>query len=681
MNYQQVPFFRLIFCFISGIVLAQLDLWSIRPVMMGVLSMIVILLMSRNYTRIWSFSCVLIFILFGFIHANLYQESSVPSYFSKNDIPQKSYHAKVIDLKNKGERLNLSLEIYEIISEQNTVCKERIVASVKEPSDDLKKLVYGDCISFASVLRRPLKNLNPGGFNYRKYLKYQNVHYQCFLKSDDVQLLNENKGNRLLTIAFRLRQRFVADLQKYIERKDEFSITAAMILGERDYLSKEIATSFSETGSMHVLAVSGLHVGIVSMLLMFVLRLIPDQHIQGKIIKTILMLSGIWGFALLTGLAPAVMRAATMFSFFLVGKLWTERINIYNVLYSSAFLMLLFDPLLLFNLSFQFSYLALLSIVYFYPIISSFLVFKFFLANKIWDLVAVSLSAQILVFPLTIIYFHKFPVYFFLSGIIAIPVAFLVLCLGIILLLNIFFISLNTSLSILLQDVLSFFIWSMKEIQSFPFAVMQNVYLDTVSALIFYGICFVFMLQYSFDRNKKLLAFLTGLCLLFLYQNMKFTSQSAQRKIFIYCDREDLSMDFVVGHTAYAFNSSKKEFTHGFRNESGIYDIISYQDADQDLLKRDKEYQFRFGGLTLSRISENTNAKEIVADVILIDSAYDDHFEYLFNAETHLILLPSMSWKDYNVWVNTLESRAIKYYDIRTSGALDLLAYTQKSKE
>ncbi len=680
MNYQQVPFFRIFLSFVAGVILSQLfiDIWD--TIIVGLFILIVTLVALQQIPKFWTIVFFLLSILSGFIHTRLFQSSSLATYYQSEELPINEYKGRVLDLKDKGARIHMTLEIYEIQSSPNLRIKEKIVMTVKNPSQELKALSFGDCIEFLTRLKVPQQNLNPGGFNYREYLKYQNIRYQCYLKTEDIKILGQNQGNTLLKIAHKQRKKFIASLKKYIHREQEFAIAAAMILGERDYLDKRLRNTFSETGSMHVLAVSGLHVGIVSMLLMLVLKIIPDRNRFIKILKTIGMLIGIWGFAMVTGLAPAVLRAATMFSFFMIGKLWTERINIYNVLFGSAFLMLLYDPLLVFNLSFQFSYLALFSIVYFYPLVSSFLVFNSFLANKIWDLVAVSISAQVLVFPLTVIYFHKFPVYFFLSGVIAIPIAFLVLCIGILLILNFVSVWLNSFLGILLQDVLSFFIWSMKGIQNLPNAVLQNIYLDTFSVLIFYLSCIVFMIQHSFNYRKKLLTVLAFLFTLLLYQNIKHTHEEKQEFIKLYHDRDELTIDCIKGHVAYSFQGLDKEFTHDFRNQAGIEKVVPLRNIEGSLgLQRhiDDNLNEKIQIVLISEIDQSDREK---FDVVLIDQPFEEGLEQFLNMDSKYILLSNLNWKQYYQWLKILKRMNIEYYDLRMSGAIDLLEFTQKAK-
>ena len=177
---------------------------------------------------------------------------------------------------------------------------------------------------------------------------------------------------------------------------------------------------------MHVLAVSGLHVGIIFFILNFLLTPLNRNKRLLKI-KLFLLVGALWFYAFLTGLSPSVMRSCTMFSFIVVGENLNKRTNIYNTLAASAFLLMLINPLIIFGAGFQLSYIAVISIVFFQPRLAALVAVKNRILKYVWDLFTVSVAVQIGTAPISIFYFHQFPVYFWLSNFIVIPGAALIL--------------------------------------------------------------------------------------------------------------------------------------------------------------------------------------------------------------------------------------------------------------
>lgn len=171
---------------------------------------------------------------------------------------------------------------------------------------------------------------------------------------------------------------------------------------------------------MHILAVSGLHVGIIFIILSKLLFFL-ERHKYGKILQSALIILILIFYAMLTGLSNSVIRATIMFIFICFGRMFTRQVNIYNTLSASAFIMLLYNPYSIMDVGFQLSYLAVISIVFFQPKIYSLLNLRYKFPDYIWQLVSVAIAAQIATFPLTIHYFNQFPVYFILSNILIIP--------------------------------------------------------------------------------------------------------------------------------------------------------------------------------------------------------------------------------------------------------------------
>ncbi|RXJ49823.1 ComEC/Rec2 family competence protein [Gelidibacter gilvus] len=287
------------------------------------------------------------------------------------------------------------------------------------------------------VTTSPLTHLNPpinpNQFDYKKYLEKQYIYHQIF--TDHHELLPVySETHTIFGYAAQLRTHINSKLKFYNFRPDELALINALLLGQRQDISPEIFNSYSKAGAIHILAVSGLHVGIVLLLLNSLFR--PLEYLKhGKTLKTLLILLILWGFAIVAGLSASVTRAVMMFSIVAIGMNLKRPTNIYNTLAISMFFLLLFKPLFLFDVGFQMSYLAVIAIVSFQPFLEKLWQPSFKPAKTLWQIFTVTLAAQFGVVPISLFYFHQFPGLFFLSNLVIIPVLGIILGMGIIVIL------------------------------------------------------------------------------------------------------------------------------------------------------------------------------------------------------------------------------------------------------
>lgn len=280
----------------------------------------------------------------------------------------------------------------------------------------------GDTVLVRGSVRAVPPPRNPGAFNYQFYLFTRGVRYQVFVR--DVYPLIAGRP-RVSLYRFlqqwriHLRQRLLAG----IPSQSVAAVSMALIMGQKEALTEDMREAYARAGAMHVLAVSGLHVGIIAMLTQKLLGLFLPAGRHRRRLRVIGGILSVWGFALLTGAAASVLRASIMFSLFMLGQLYRTRAGVWNSILAAAFLMLWTNPLFIFQLSFQLSFSAVAGIVFFYPHLSRFLFPPGGVFNYIWQLLCVGLAAQFVTAPLTVYHFGQFPLLFWLSGWIVIPLA------------------------------------------------------------------------------------------------------------------------------------------------------------------------------------------------------------------------------------------------------------------
>lgn len=302
------------------------------------------------------------------------------------------------------------------------------------------KLSYGNTLIIPARFTEIPGPANPSEFDSKAWLATQNIYHRTFLKQQEILKPGNNSGhshssgNPIIAFALKLRTAQVAKYRNYIQNDEAVSLAATLILGDRAELSRETLDIYSKTGTIHALSVSGMHVGLIYMLLNHLLAFL-NHHKKLKAFKLVFLLVMIWFYALFTGFSPSVLRSVIMLSVFMMAKSFARPANSYNIIAFTAFAILLYHPFLIWDVGFQLSFLAVIGLIYLQPKIQHRWYIENKWLNKLWGTIAMSLAAQLFTFPSSIYYFHQFPLYFLISNLfITIPIA-LLMYLGIIVLL------------------------------------------------------------------------------------------------------------------------------------------------------------------------------------------------------------------------------------------------------
>jgi len=266
----------------------------------------------------------------------------------------------------------------------------------------------------------------PGGFDFQRYCFLQGITHQLFLRQGRYTIVQHGDPSFLPKNIAALQLRIRQSLKKFIPGKEEAGFAEALLIGYREDLDKNLVQSYANTGVVHIIAISGLHLGMLYGLLLQVCY--PLRKIKrSKFLVLIIVLGGLWLFTLLAGASASVLRSAVMFSFIAIGNADGKKSGIYNGLCASAFFLLWIDPYFLWDLGFQLSYAAVLSIVIFMKRIYKWITLKNQLLDAIWKANAITLSAQILTLPICMYQFHQVPTLFLFSNALAVPLSGLIL--------------------------------------------------------------------------------------------------------------------------------------------------------------------------------------------------------------------------------------------------------------
>ena len=543
-------------------------------------------------------------------------------------------------------------------------------------ADELK---YGDLIyAHASFFDVP-GPANPHEFDYKNYLAIHDIHHQAFIAKNEWKVV-ANNANPLLEFIYNTRNACNRALENSGMSLENIGVAKALILGDKVLIEDELMMSYAASGALHALAVSGLHVGIVMLILSFVLS--PLKRLRrGKILFVVIALLGVWFYSIITGLSPSVLRAAVMFSFVIVGSELQRDNSIYQSLLVSAILILLIDPHALFKVGFLLSYLAVFGIVFFHPKISSLYQPRNFLLNKAWQITSVSIAAQVATFPIGIYCFQQFPNYFLLANFVVIPVSFVILVAGILYFFTVAIPYVSDFILFILDTCITVLNSTVKWVEALPYSVYWGISIQWYDVLILYA--FIFSLTFAIMLRKKQLL-LVSLCfftLTVVTNSVEKNSIEDVNQVVFYSVKNEAAVDIFYGQEIYSLMSpdlrsdQAKLRYHIYPNR---YAVSGYSQPDQ-LTPLDKEMHL----LEISerkilfmnqQLADSSYAQQLpltdavyIHDLAFLDKEIIDNW---IQRSTKIIAGYGVSWSLNNY----LKKRAgdVCFYDLRKSGSLTI---------
>ena len=693
-NWRAVPFVRLVVPLIAGILLAH-SLSTAVPFANWLLLLVLLLLVAINRQKIafaqrwWPAMLINSFLLLlgyqlYFGQQDLHQTKHFQRYLSDENVVA----IRLLSAPTKGNWISCQATVEQINTVDKTPIETKGNLLLYFQNDNLsRQLDIGDQIIAKTTISKVRGPANPYNFDYRKYLAVQNIHFQSFVRSDQWQLANEASSFSLHSWANQTRLYFIEILNTYLPTPNEQAVGQALILGYREGLTDEIRNAYAGTGAIHVLAVSGLHVGLVYVALAFLFGLLPFRSRLWDVTKVVGMLAGVWLFALLTGASASVLRAATMFSFLIIGTQLRRQPNIYNVLAASAFCLLCINPLLLWDIGFQLSYLAVAGIVYFQPKVYRLWSIDNKAGDYLWKLVAVAIAAQLTTFPLSLYYFHQFPIYFWLSGLVVIPAATLILSGGLLLIFSAYVLPfLSPTIGWLLYGI----IWIMNSlifvIQQIPGALVSGIWISLLILLLLYAILFCVAIAIESQHIRWGIAALSLLLVISLFYNIKKWNQLKQKQLTIYHVRDHSMLEYIDGRHAYAFRTQglsdglKKKTAANQRQALGIKNStpISFDRAAFEaygLRSKGTLSQFYQQRVVLLNILPNWITEQpIPVDYLIISNNPKARLEEIlqYYQPARIVIDGSNAFRQRMYWRSACTNNNIPFHDTQKQGAITL---------
>jgi len=426
-------------------------------------------------------------------------------------------------------------------------CTGSILIMVNIDSNTKPVFLYGETYIIPSKFKVVSGPLNSGEYDYQSWLSNQNIYHQTYLKAEEMIRIESKNCNPLLRFSLSLRQVQLSRYRRLIKNDQAFALASALVLGYRSDLDEKTLSSYTKTGTIHALSVSGMHVGIIFFVLDFLLKFM-DKNKLLKILKLTLILGLIWGYSILSGCSASVLRSAIMISLFILAKSLKKDGGNWHPMCLSAVLLLLYDPMLVFDAGCQLSYLAVAGLIYLQPLLEGMLTFQNKWLRKLWALISLSTAAQVFTFPFSIWYFHQFPLYFLLSNLfITIPVTLLMYSGIAILLFKLEW------LSPAFEWLLLFMHKGLEKIASLPYPVIEKIWL-TGSELVL--LCTVLICAcIAFQQKNK--AAIYGMMSSILFLQCSFALHhihtSAQHRLIVFKLSRHYGAALLYGRTAIIF--------------------------------------------------------------------------------------------------------------------------------
>ena len=551
---QSIPFLRLSIALATGILLCTCIVFPFwLTVLFITLFFLLQLFLSLKYsyrTSTLHGTVVHLFLVFAGIF--LYQNYNRPPRFFENG----TFIATVLEMPQEKQNSYKSLLKIESFQAADSLVKANEKVLVYFAKDTLaSNLKPGERILFNTSPQALKKNDSHFEFDYKRYMERRKIYRQVYLPPDRWEKTGLPESKSVFVKAELVRKKLLEIYGSQKLGENEFEILSALTLGYKRDLDPEIKQVFSTTGAMHVLAVSGLHVGIIYGFMISLLGFMNRIKI-GRLILTVISVLALWGIAFVTGLSPSVMRASTMLSFVILGKYANRQTNTYNSLAASAFIILVINPNNLFEMSFQLSYSAVFGIVFLQSKIEALLPVKNKVLKYFWSMLTVSIAAQIATSPFAVYYFNQFPTYFWISNLFVIPAAMVLIPLAI----GMLFFSGIPVISVLFSKVINLVIstlyFLLKIIEKFPLAVF-NISINEIEFILILFLLFSIFMYIKTHKTRLITVILTMLLILTGTSTfLKFRAQN-QKEIIVYNNTQNRIVQFISGKTNYVITDKE----------------------------------------------------------------------------------------------------------------------------
>lgn len=511
---------------------------------------------------------------------------------------------------------------------------------------------------------------NPGAFDYRSYCLPLGVTHQLYLKAGQYHRIKTEEPKGLSPFLRNIQSRVLAILRRSIPDKAAAGLAEALLIGYKGDLDKDTETIYAQTGVVHIIAISGMHLGLIYGLLLLLFKPL-NQHRYGRWARSILIILTLWLFSLLVGGSPSVLRSAVMFTAILLGEAIGRKGNAINSLAFSAFALLCYQPYWISDIGFQLSFAAVSSILLFYPILYKFFDSPWSWLDMVWKLIAVTLAAQVLTFPLCVYHFHQFPVWFLAANLVAVPLSNIIL-LGEIGLCAISFWDQGAdTLGLILSQLIRWMNQWVALVSQWPGSVWEPLQISWSQALIL--LAMVTLPLFQITPGKKIKGALLLLLIFLTERTLSFYHARHQQRIIVYAIPNTRAMDIQWGESFLFLGDSL------IRQKKGAYPFHVRPARIQYRMSREKEisgqeprilkWNGEIIGIFSGPFEEAVNIPQLDVLILSNNSGMDGWRDYLKTNPPKLVVLDaSNSFRIIAQWKKGLQALNIPVFDLREKG-------------
>lgn len=466
-----------------------------------------------------------------------------------------SYVVEIVqEPSTKSETTRFSVEVLGgYIQDSLIVTTGKLMISLKATTK--RPLRYADRLWLKGTMSAVPPPFNPFEFDYREYLKGSAIYHQIFLHPSNYIRIERDDSHfpGVRELALRTRESFLKKLRRYCKNGEYYAIAGALLYGFRGEIDEASIKAFTNTGTIHVLSVSGMHVAVLFGFLSLVFRYIP-WPLRLNWVPVVITFSIIWIYAFIAGLDPPIVRAAIMISFVLFARYFKRNSSTLNALVAAASIILLCDPRAITNVGFQLSFLAVLGMLLFLPIFEKIVIVKNSFIHFLRDTVGISIAAQVLTTPLTLYYFGQFPTYFLLANLLVGLPSTVTMYLGFLMTINPID-WLNEFLGYLLEKLIGYILYCLKAIDQLAFSTIQIDLIDGVLLFLSYAAVFSWLYAYQWkDRKYCYLGLLCVSGIVFITIVQQIIDENTER-FRIYNTRNELTIAYFKNKQAIIYST------------------------------------------------------------------------------------------------------------------------------
>lgn len=551
----------IIYYLISGLLIVFIaSIFTQRPILRGTTLMLIIFLAGWLLT---------------------YQKTAINQSSHYTNLPQFTHYQAVIisNAETKPKTYKVEAEINAIKVDgkwQNSMGKTLLYFNRQES----EKPQYGDVFLIKDMPREVEAPKNPEEFDYRRFMQYRGIYAHHFLWGQEYIKIGHDAPSKILEFSYKANQYADSVFKARIQTPNEYGVASAMVVGLRDDIDNELLDAYSASGAIHVLSVSGMHVGILFLFLGYILNWIKKRGKYGKQIFAAVVILLLWGYAIFTGLSSTVLRATVMFSIIQLAPVFNRQQNIYNTLAISALLLLCWNPCWLVDVGFQLSYLAIIGIVSLYPYLNQLATPNNLIIRSLWEGTCVCFSAQLFTFPLSVYYFHQFPTFFLIANPFVAFFSFAVLPAGLLLLM--------VAPIPILSDIVTFIlkyslIWLNKSVffvEKLPFGTLKGFSMSIPEMLFLYATILLFILFFLRSEIKYLRVSLLIMSILVCLNIAEDYFQSQQKALTFHFIPKKSGISIIDGKSATfiadtALLKSKKIYDFHLKNYYDKHGVVN----------------------------------------------------------------------------------------------------------